>query len=127
MKQLISITLFMFSFHAFAYQYCGNLNSIRVETGDGWDIIRMSLYNGKSEPKSIVIQDTNAIEKSIQKITADPSYKVYEKNFDWYWKNTPQNKRYFICVNGSELHQYRDKFFMDNVTQVRIWSNNKEL
>lgn len=121
----ILLTLFVtLSFNSFALKYCGSLSALTIDN-DIYSVERMSLYNKRNTPKAITVKHIDTLLLMATIITENSDFDRYRDGLDWYWKNNAD--KYFICVSGSDLREYRGDFFMDHVDDISVWKNGEEI
>lgn len=124
MKSLFLVLLISLSFNSFGDKFCGSLSALTIDN-DIFSVERMSLYSKKNTPKVITVKHIDTLLLMAQIISGNNDFDRYQDGIDWYWKDN--NDSYFICVEGSELREFRDDFFMDEVSDIRVWKNGEEI
>lgn len=125
MRLILTAFLILTSIKSLAEtQYCGKLMSLTFQT-DIYTVIRMGVSNPELKPNYITVKDEDAIVDVIRLISNNPTYthKTDMDDFSWFYKEDKNN--YFICIKGSELRNYSNRFYMDKVESLKVWKNEQ--
>jgi hypothetical protein len=110
-----------------ANSFCGKLTSLSYQT-DIYSVIRMGIYNQKNDPQYITVKDSEIIELAIAIVSGDQNYQHNSDMDDYSWSaKDDKSNRFFVCVSGSELREHNEKFYMDQVSNLRVWLNGQQL
>lgn len=127
MKTLLVGLLFMSSLSSYGKtSYCGALTSLTLVT-DSYAVVRMGLKNDDSDPSYLTIKDEQAVVQAIRLVSEDPDYTHTSDIDDYDWDRRNDENHYWLCVEGVNIREYREKFYLDRVNFMRVWKNGTQI